>query len=136
VTAEQDDFVDAALTELAFLFDYGFRVTERERSWVHFESAEVVVTAGISPLGEVDIAVSRLGDESGHGTLTLSGQVGTASAARVVELLAAKLRLEEPALRGDESFFRALEAEQAQASKEFTDWASGQGPEPSRGRLP
>lgn len=136
MTSAKDDFADAALTELDFLFDYGFRVTERERSWVRFESAEVVVTAGVSPLGEVQIAVSRLGDESGHGTLTLGGQVGTASAVRVVELLAEKLRLEEAALRGDESYFRALAADSARRSKELTDWASGRGPQPSQGKLP
>lgn len=62
--------------------------------------------------------------------------VGTASAARVIELLAARLRDEDAALRGDPDFFERLAGAQREAAKAWAAYHSGQGPKPETGRLP
>jgi hypothetical protein len=132
-----DDFQAAARHELAFLAeDYGFRLVDEGPRGLRYESPLVRVDAVADPRGEVELRTSRVDDTDPHGTLTLQGMVGRASAARVVELLAARLRKEGAALRGDPDFFARLAATQRKASEAYTAYASGRGPRPSTGKLP
>lgn len=132
-----DEFETAALHELAFLVeDYGFRLVEEGEQVVRYESRSVMVAAVLDPRGEVELRTSRLDDADPHATLTLHGMVGRASAARVVELLAAQLRDEDAALRGDPDFFEKLAVVQRKAAEAWTAYYSGRGPRPETGRLP
>jgi hypothetical protein len=132
-----DAFQAAALHELAFLVeDYGFRLVEEGDQAVRYASPSVVVDAVLDPRGEVELRASRLNDPDPHATLTLHGVAGRASAGRVVELLAAQLRDEDAALRGDADFFERLAAVQRDAAKAWTAYYSGEGPRPETGRVP
>jgi hypothetical protein len=114
-------FQDAALHELAFLVeDYGFRLVEEEAHVVRYASPSVMVDAALDPRGEVELRISRVDDPDPHATLTLHGMVGRASAARAAELLAAQLRDEDAALRGDPDFFARLAATQREAAEAWT----------------
>jgi hypothetical protein len=129
-------FQDAALRELSFLVeDYGFQLVEEGARFVRYASPSVMVDAAFDPRGEVELRTSRMDDPDPHATHTLHGMVGRASAARVVELLAAQLRDEDAALRGDPDFFARLAATQREASRAWTAYYSGQGPQPT-GKLP
>ena len=122
--------------ELAFLVeDYGFRLVEDGRA-LRYASRSVTVEAVFDPRGEIELRTAPLDNPDPHATLALSGMVGRASAARVVELLATRLRGQDAALRGDSAFFDHLASVQREASKAWTAYYSGQGPEPRTGRLP
>ena len=123
--------------ELAFLVeDYRFRLIEEGKRGVRYASPSVVVEAVMDPRGEIELRTTRVDDPDPHATLTLHGMVGRASAARVVELLAAQLRDEDAALRGDPDFFERLASVQRQAAEAWTAYYSRRGPRPESGRLP
>ena len=130
-------FQAAALHELAFLVeDYGFRLVEGDDQVVRYASPSVMVDTVLDPRGEVELRASRLNDPDPHATLILHGMAGRASAARVVELLAAQLRDEDAALRGDPDFFERLASVQRETAKAWTAYYSGEGPRPETGRVP
>jgi hypothetical protein len=132
-----NEFQAAALHELAFLVeDYGFRLVQEDDQVVRYASPSVRVDAFLDPRGEVELRTSPVDDPDPHATLTLHGMVGSASAARVVGLLAAQLRDEDAALRGDPDFFARLAAVQREAAEAWTAYYSGRGPRPETGRLP
>jgi len=132
-----DQFQAAVLRELAFLVNkYGFRLVEEGDQVVRYASPAGVVVAVLDPRGEVELRTSRLNDPDPHATLTLHGMVGTASAARLIGLLAAKLRDEDAALRGDPDFFESLTGVQREDAQAWTAYYSGQGRRPETGRLP
>jgi hypothetical protein len=132
----RDEFADTTVAELAFLFDYGFVISERSRDSVRFESPNVAVSALLSPFGEVEIRVARLGHENGYGTLTLAGMVGRASAPRVIQLLAEELRSEDEALRAKDDYFRDLAERQRRRNEELNDYYSARRSWPRKGKLP
>ena len=132
-----DEFHAAARRELAFLVeDYGFSVVDEGAQAIRYASPSVVVDALVDPRGEVELRTSRVDNPDPHATLTLHGMVGCASAARVIELLAADLRDKAAALRGDADFFARLAAVQREAAEAWTAYYSGRGPRPETGRLP
>jgi hypothetical protein len=132
-----DEFQAAVLHELAFLVeDYGFRLVDEGAPAIRYSSASVQVDAVADPRGEIELRTSRLDDPDPHATLTLQGMVGRASTAGVVELLAARLRDEDAALRGDADFFARLAVTQREASEAYTAYAAGRGPRPATGKLP
>lgn len=131
------DFTANALDAFRFLVDeHGFRVAD-QRDWqVRWESASAAVIATFDPRGEIEVRVARLDDETGFGTLTVEGMIGRASADRVLHLLAERLRQNEPALRGDASFFQELAERQQREAKALTAYYAGPRPRPETGCLP
>jgi len=120
-------FQPAALRELAYLVDeYGFHIVTDTAQCVRFESARVSVTVAFDLRGEIDLVVTELEREQEFGTLRLTGMVGRASAARVVQLLAGRLRAKTSALRGDRPYFQRLAEEQLERSEQWTAYYAGQ----------
>jgi hypothetical protein len=132
----EEDFIEAAKRELAFLVDeYGFRVVEETDTDVRFESPAVAVVAAIDrPRSEVEVFVGRRGHE--YGTLSFGGMIGQASAVRLLEMAAAELRAHEWALEGDENLYDQLAFQQRRESREWTAYNAGRGPRPSTRKLP
>jgi hypothetical protein len=95
---------------------------------VRYASRSVTVAAVFDRRGEVELRTALLDNPEPHGTLTLHGMVGQAAAPRVVELLAARLRGEEAALRGESDFYDHLAAVQREAAQALTAYYSGRGP--------
>jgi len=135
--SDGDSFQAAARRELAYLVDdCGFHIVTDEAQRVRFESARVSVTATFDPRGEIELDVAELGREREFGKLALTGMVGRASVARVVQLLAGRLRANTLALRGDSAYFQRLREEQLAESERWTAYYAGRGPRPSTGHLP
>jgi hypothetical protein len=131
------EFPVAARRELAFLVDdYAFELVEATANVVRFASERVVVAATFYPNEwQVDLTAALSGDEDRYARLVLSGMVGRASPARVIELLAEKLRGNTPALTGDGSYYRQLGEEQRQKAEAWTAFYAGKGHKPT-GKLP
>jgi hypothetical protein len=131
------DFSDAVQRELAFLVDErGFRLIEVSDQIVRFASPEVVVTASYYPSeAQVDVTVTQVDQLDRYEELILSGMVGRASPARLLQLAAEKLRTNDPALTGDQSYFTRLGDERRREAEAWTAYHEGTGPQP-RGKLP
>lgn len=86
--------------------------------------------------GQVDVIVEPVAAHDTYEKLVISRMVGRASLARVLQLAADDLRANEPALRGEASFFRSLGEEQRRKSEAWTAYYAGEGPRPTTGNLP
>jgi hypothetical protein len=134
-----DEFPAAACRELAFVVEeFGFRIAESGREVVRFESPSVVVIASFydGEGGQLDVTAQRANETDRHASLILGGMVGRASVARVLQIAAEKLRANEPALQGDESYYRRLGEERRRESEAWMAYYAGKGPRPATGRLP
>jgi hypothetical protein len=131
------EFSDAARRELAFLVDErGFRLVEVTDEVVRFESPNVIVTASYYPNeSQVDVSATPADRPDRHEELILSGMVGQASPARLLQLAAEKLRTNDAALSGDQSYYTRLGDERRREAEAWTTYYEGKGPQPRR-KLP
>ncbi len=131
------EFSDAVERELAFLVDErGFQLVEVNDEVVRFASPEAVVTASYYPSEcQVDVTVVPADGRDRYEELILSGMVGQASPARLLQLAAEKLRPNVAALSGDQSYFARLGDKRRREAEAWTAYYEGEGPRP-RGKLP
>ena len=131
------EFSDAATREFAFLVDeHGFRLVEVTGEVVRYESPLVIVTASYYPSEcQVDVTAAPVARPGQYDKLVLSGMVGRASPARLLELAAEKLRANPPALSGDRAYYERLGDEHRREAEARTAFYAGKGPQP-RGKLP
>jgi hypothetical protein len=130
-------FADAVEHEFAFLIDdRDFRLATASGEVVRFASPRVEVQLSYHPSEQqVDLAAYPVGERDPYTRFVWRGMVGRASVERLVQLAAAALRANEPALSGDDAYYRELGAEQRQDAEAWTAFCAGQGPQPT-GQLP
>ena len=115
---------------------HGFRLVEATDHVVRFESPVVSVRASYYPSEmQVDVQAARLDQRDRYAELVLSGMVGRASPARLLELAAEQLRANVPALTGDPEYYACRGAERRAEAEALTAYAERKRPHP-RGKLP
>ena len=128
---------DAVRRKLGFLItDYACRIVCEDFGIVEMESPVLAVQAALDPRGEVDVWVSRAGNEDVHARWTYCGLIGKASVARLLEIAGENMRLDEAIAQGDADFYERLAVENRRLSKEWTAYYSRKGPRPRSGPLP
>jgi hypothetical protein len=128
---------DAVRRKLGFLFsDYDCRIVRERSGVVELESPVLAVQVALDPRGEVDVWVSRAGNEAVHARWTYCGMVGKASVERLLEIAGERMKLDEAILQGNPDFYERLAVENRQRAKEWTAYYSRKGPRPRSGPLP
>jgi hypothetical protein len=129
VTATLPDLVRDKWASL--LRDDAFTVVEEDDNRVVLTSPDTRILVIHDPRGEVDVDVCRHDQEPWQGW-TYAGMVGSASAARLLELALKRMRADPAILRGDAAFYEAL-GERATADAEaWTAYYARRGPRPGR----
>ena len=118
---EAETFPETARRQLAFLIhDHGFNVVSEDQHHLRLESRSLAAEAWNDPRGEVEVRVSRLGNEDPHEVWAYTGMVGTASVARLLEIAREQLSANPAALRGDTDFYQQRGAENRRVSEAWT----------------
>jgi hypothetical protein len=132
----EDAFLEAVRNAFAVLTrDQGFSVVAEDRHHARFESETVGIDVWHDPRGEIDVNVSPLGTTDRLATWTYTGMVGAASVARLLEIAVEQMSANPAILGADQTFYEQLATENRRASKAWTAYYSGKGPQPT-GELP
>lgn len=131
-------FADDVLREFAFLVEeHGFRLLNATEQEVRFESPSVTVTASYWPNEyQVDVIAALVDGRDMYDRLVLSGMVGRASPARLLEIAAEKLRGNTAVLTGDRAYYEQLGDKERRESQAWTDFWAKEGPDPRPRKLP
>lgn len=115
----------------SLLRDDSFTVVEEDADRVVVTSPELRIVAIHNPRGEVDVAVCRHDQEPWQGW-TYAGMVGSASVARLLELALERMQADPAILRGDATFYEALDNRATADAEAWTEYYARRGPRPSR----
>ena len=120
-----------------FLMDRGFHEAGSNAHSTVYESAVTRVTVVWDPRGEINVAVSRVGESNVHAQWSYGEITSPAAVPMHIQRVVRELSGEPGLLAGDAVEFERLRHRNEQRSKEWTAYYSGQGPHPKRsGRLP